>query len=97
MLVNSVFQDYICSPTNDILITKVQTGRMVETSYKKHRKRGTVSFTSYNYSFNNHLAVVHSTITKYLLGDWCCVRIKKKAGRDLICISRDGDSRGEGG
>lgn len=69
-----VSHDYICDPTNGILITEVKTSRMAEKESRKHRKRGQCL---------SHLSLIHSTIIRYLLGDWHCVGAKKNAQRDV--------------
>lgn len=75
-----VSYDYICDPTNGTLITEVKAGRMVETSCEKHRERG---------QRLSHFPIIHSTITKYLLGGRCCVGAKRKLREISSVPSRD--------
>ena len=53
---------------------------MVETSCEKHRERG---------QRLSHLPIIHPTITKYLLGGWCCVGAKRKLKEMSSVPSRD--------
>ena len=79
-----VFRDYIRDLTNGILMTAVKAGRIVETSYKRHRKMGWCL---------PHLSIIHSTIiflnsfnNDQVPAWWLALRrTQKKAQRDIIC------------
>lgn len=71
-----IFYDYIYDLTNGILLTEVKAGRIIETSYKGHRKGGV--FLIFQLFTQQSSFKTHSTTTKYLLGGWHSVEPKRK-------------------